>query len=51
MSCRHQFLGFVSCVRYLSDISGNPGYGKFGSPDDDDVHVSPSLQVLPVHDE
>ncbi|EDW52978.1 GM12466 [Drosophila sechellia] len=34
MSIRHQFRGRGYCVSALIEISGNPGYGRFGSPDD-----------------
>lgn len=50
MSSKHQFLGRASCVKYFSAISGKPGYGRFGSPDDV-VLVSPSsLHDMPAHD-
>ena len=56
MSLRHQFLGLVVCVKYLSEMAGNPGYGRSGSAvslsDDELVPlllllVSTSLHELP----
>lgn len=46
ISRRHQFLGRASWLKYLKENSTNPGYGKLGCPEDVDVVVSPSLQVL-----
>lgn len=47
ISNKHQLRGRVSCRRYFSATSGKPGYGRFGSPDDE--LVSLPLHELSVH--
>lgn len=49
MSTKHQFLGLVSCDKYFKAISGNPGYFKFASTDDDEDDESFSEELHPLH--